>query len=656
MARPESIGRFVGIVGGSSLPPVSASIMAWYTSSNGALDSGDARADNYEAVKTWLDSKGFGTLYPLSQSTGALRPKYRSFGRRGVYTDANSVYLNQPDISIDQRSFSFFALIDQADQFVNSGGYTKVLFEIVGVGSLRLVEASQGVGVIKWVDGGGTDTSTLTVPAGLSLVGVTLSASAVTVWVNDTSQAFTALSAGTATGFNLFNTAADAGVWTGGCQEAILYNVALSAGQKAQLDTYAQSRGAYYVSNTTAIMASHGDSISTWQSAEDLLGFAGQASRGTVPLYILGLGGITFANLANLYAFTDAIYDINKRCVLWVNCGHNDIAAGVAAATVTASRRAYIDRQRDKGWLILENNVAPSSGITAGEETVRTTFNTDMGTDSTRRYANAVATVPAELSDHTNLTYFNADGIHWTHAGHAAMLGQGQASLTTLLETPLDADLLQAEYNFDGDVVDDSSYTRDLEAVNTPTYASGVGGHQCLVTASSGNRHARYTRSVNVFPWLPFSIMFWIKTTATPTKAIVTNFSSGAGKGWQVYIDTGGVLGGFYIPDLGGGHYAGGIAGTTPINDGIWHACAYTVNATNSKIYVSPDENAANLALENTGSWTGTPQAIAGNDTRVYVGSGDGSASFDLSIQALRIWAEVRTLAELQAMLPYEPI
>lgn len=633
---------------GAGSPPSAENIVAWYTGTYGVLDATDAAPDPYELVKTWNQKHG---AYPLTQATAGKRPKYRSFLPPAVYTfDTTSDALGNASIPIDQQSASFFALVDFTTLYSPSGTTTTcTLFELIGgAGTLKWVGTSAAVGFLVWVDGGGTHTTALRIQSGLQLVGVTLSASAVTIWRDDQSEALTALGAGTSTGITLLNLAAGGEAWRGSCAEAIIYNVAVDAGVKAQIDSWAISKGANYPSTATKILVTDGASISTGTGSEDRLSYAAQASRGRIPLYQYGVGGYVYSNMPNKYAVTDSVYDDNKLCILWPNAGLNDLIAHVTEANLNSYRNAYLDRQRDKGWIILENQITPSTLVAGADETTRQAVNADWLASSKRQYAWRTIVLPSTLDDPTDTDYYSGDGVHPNHAGAHEITTAGQSDLADALALSSQVTTLKLDLPLNGDLLDQTIYQRDFEAVNSPTFTTGLNGKQCLVTSASGANYARYTRT-NAFSLanLPMTLMLWFKTSSTGFNDPIianTNFSIAV----FFYATTGNVYA--QIGGVGGGSCA--VQGTSICNDGVWHCAAFVVDSGGISLYVSPEDgDAANLVQEgSTVAWTGTPAIPNVSGRKLCLGSlGAANPSIDANFQSLRIWYEARTLTQLRA-------
>ena len=630
-----------GLAGGGDIllpPPNSSTYLAYYEASKG-----NGNPSNYGTIVTWEDQSGNG--HTLEQATSGKRLSYRSFYPAAIYGAVDD-YIYHSTAVIDKQAFSFFALAD-LERFMTRVTETHVLFHC-SAGTLQVVVTGDyGTSArLVWVDAGGTHTSSIPVPSSLNLIGVVCSASAVTVWVNDVSESFSALTAGTINdGFSLMGRSTGNG-WASGVVAAVLYNAASSAGQKTSLDTWAMARGARFPSQLSKVFVANGDSLSDNDNSEDILGYAAQADYAEAAFYSCGYPANTWATVGDAVVTVSDLYDPAKRCVMWLNAGINDInGLGNTDSQAIAKAQTWLAYFREKGFLVICNQLADAGVLDPTEQGYRAAYNVSLAALSTRQYANNVIAVPTELQDYTNLSYFDADTIHWTHAGHAAMTAAGQSALTSLLSQPVSS--LKVNVDFNGNTLDSTVYTRDFVEINNPTYASGLNGKQCLVTAVTGTKYARYRATgTQCLGFYPLTVLLWIKTTSTDYNVSLLRHNSG---GIFFVLDAFTGKPRVFFTSINGGSFD--ATSSVNVKDGNWHAVAFSIDASGVKIYTSPDSDAANLSLTGSASWTGTPGPH--NNTGNYLNVGcEGVNASDVSFQGLRMWSEARTLVQLQAEIP----
>lgn len=109
-----------------------------------------------------------------------------------------------------------------------------------------------------------------------------------------------------------------------------------------------------------------------------------------------------------------------RTVVIW--CGINDIAGGNSFTATTNLMRQWIDAVRgfDANAKILGCTILKYVGMSGGQETIRSDLNTLILTGGWFDYTCDLASA-AELDDPSDLTYFQADGVHTTIAGNVAV-------------------------------------------------------------------------------------------------------------------------------------------------------------------------------------------------------------------------------------------
>jgi len=644
--RPLTATRIPMAAGSSGPipPPLPGNYLAYYEASNGPRDGSENPAVNYGEIAVWRDLAANG--YDLNQPGTGIR--LRTFPPISVYTDIleADAYLLQSSCPINRRAFSFFALV-QNSQYWASVNQDHTIFELSDDAASLKYRIDGGTAVLVWTDSS-EHVTTIPVPSSLSLIGIVLGASSVKVYCNDVSATFSALSAGTTAGFNVLGRSAGGEYLDGSVSCMILYDADVSA-SKAAIDTWAQgpTRGAKYVSQTGSTFLADGDSIGYGLSSENLLGFVQQADLGDSVLYTVAAGGQTWQALINHFAVERALYSITRRCVIWVNCGINDIILGANGVDTFAKACEFIALARDLGYLVIQNQLsdAGSAWLDVTKRGYVVDYNDLVANQDTEQFANVQIPVPAELTNSGDLVYFNADELHLTNRGHGKFTAAGQAAATALLAIPVTT--LQAKWNFNGALTDSTEYKRHMVGVNSPTYTTGLNGKQCLVTAATGNRYVRY-RYNNAFSlaFYPFTYMVWVKTTSNVYN---DNYLRHDSNGIFFCQDAYTGMPHLYFTSASGSIDCGSNLAT---NDGVWHALAFVVDATGAKIYISPDGNAANMTLRGSAAWSGTPGPHNGAGYYLSIGSNNGSATIDANFQSPRMYAQALSLAELQAEIP----
>jgi len=659
---------YVGAV--SIAPPLSSSYLAYYEGSLGVLDgSGNAQTTAFGVVGTWRDQGPNG--YHRVQSNNALRPFYRSSSTPGlkvvpsVFPFADiSIGALPSNAPIDRQSTSFFAIADYTRLGTRSVALSSVLWEIAdGSGILRYDIATSSVGKLVWVDGAGTHDTGLRISSGWNLIGVVLSDSAVTIWVNDQSVSYAALSAGTSTGDIIGNNVANTAHWNGSYQTVVLYNTPIAGTDKTVLvDNWAKSRRVNYTTSTNPKIIVIGSSTAEGSVAEDWQGWAWQADYGSAVFFDVAFAGQTWTGIPDPlnYGGTN-FYDITKLCIVPSHCGQNDLIAGQTAATVLANRNTVLGRLRAAGCMAIDLTITPSASIDgAGLGANRTAYNAAILASDTRRYANYVIQYPADLSDYTQQPPFSSDGHHLVRSGHALWVPQVQPAVDAILALQSQVTTKQAEWYFNGDYNDSTIYQRDLRTIaGSPSFSAGLGGQQRLTLVKASSQSASFDvasagSNPGVFDWYPMTIVGWLTTTETAGGNLIAN-SDNAGLGFNIYLDTNGKIHAD-VGRQGGVGSIGSGASTVAVNDGVTRTLAVVVDAAGIRLYISPNSNAALLALDKSVAWTGTAGKFVPSSKPLRFGVDSTGAIFtSASYQAWRFYGnEARTLPQLQALQAIE--
>jgi hypothetical protein len=146
-----------------------------------------------------------------------------------------------------------------------------------------------------------------------------------------------------------------------------------------------------------------------------------------------------------------------KKSILVLMWGINSFIAGQSAATVQAATTAEVAAALAAGWdEVIVSTVfhAGTTVLSAGQNTQRTTYNSwllaNFGSIGAIACADPAANV--NLSNATNLTYFLADQLHLTNAGHTVLAGVMAPVVSARLtgQTREDATMRGAAVTVDG--------------------------------------------------------------------------------------------------------------------------------------------------------------------------------------------------------------
>lgn len=125
---------------------------------------------------------------------------------------------------------------------------------------------------------------------------------------------------------------------------------------------------------------------------------------------------------------------LNRQNIIVAWGGGNDLYFGDSAATTISDFETYCGARNSAGLLvvactIIDRTEGGGSWTAAEADTVNTSIRANWAT-----YADALCDLAADarLSDHTDLTYYSADGTHLTDAGYAAVAELVAASVQAL--------------------------------------------------------------------------------------------------------------------------------------------------------------------------------------------------------------------------------
>ena len=658
-------------VGGVAAPPLSSFYSAYYDASKNTTLSGVAAA-NYGKVDSWLPVMGSGSLV---QGTDANRMRLRKLAgfKEVIYQDQSESSRTMADstVVIDKRACTIFVLVELGSLIVNSIAESHTLVSIPTAGTtgeLYLYKAGSSRFYVAWKDGTGTYVSALEPASSLNLIGVTLSTGAVQVHCNGASEtlAAAALSAGSVTGFRL-NYGTLLYNEQGAYHAVVLYNKALDAGEVSQVTDWGRQRGAVYPADSDVVQhlymagasravgyhpsgnLSHGRQIAARDpkrlfriGAFGGLGIGAMLTRVRVEYGLLGEG--------SGYPVGTRWNNPNKRQVVLMEIPTADTTSSVASATQIATLSTIRQEFRASGYNLLVNALAPVQSWSGAQQTIANDVNAAMAALDQRRYGKFHA-LPTELSDPSNLTYFSADGVHYTKAGYDVLFNDNVTHIESMLA--LSVTSLRGYWPLNGDLMDNSGWERDMSLLNSPTFETGLNGSQCLRCYTTGNHAAKFYAPTRSWDTLPLSVVFWFKVPSlgSSERLICKEADALGSKNWVIYKKWNNniVIG---VTDATTSELESGFTVTAD----TWYGVAMVLDATNGiKLYTTnAGGDPATFALRNTATWSAgavIPNAGTGRGNLRFGNNIDSGAS-NCFIQGVRIYFAELNLSGLQAMTP----
>lgn len=640
-------------------PPDSASYLAYYEASSGTTLSGSP-SSSYGKIDTWAPVVGSDNLV---QATDADRPLLRTVDSTLVYNwvkDSTRDFDNTT-LSIDRRASSFFCLAEVDKLMVTVGTEELCLMSLPGgVGDLY-VRNSTSNNNLYWKDGSGTYDTGISAVSSLALYGVVLGVSGIKIVMNELSyDVGTPLSAGTTTGFSLF-TGSVANKLIGGFGAAVWYNVAADSTLLASVRAWAKVRKAIFAEDVDREYYAAGASLANGLYAEGGLNFSRQLAISNDWYYRnFGLGGAGYGSLytnagaklgiTNL-AVGSGTHNFAKRQALFVKLPTNDLPGADSAATIATGFTNFLEPAKAYGYQVYYSLIAPRGDLTAPQETKRLDVNTAMRLLDERRYGKRLE-IPVELQDpsvSSDLTYYDADTIHWTKTAFDLDVRDGGATMVSLVDASLPADGLQGYWPLDGDYRDESGYERDTAALNSPTFISGLWGRQairCTQTGNNGVKQPWVYRNYD-YPYLTRMIWFRVNGGASSCVLMCKESDAGGSKTWNIVKNFAGTVTAF-VSDLtsptltASGSYA----------DNAWRCVALVTDDVGGKLYLSSDEYPSNLTLRASSPWATTPVTPNTGSGRGHLrfGGNTDTSTRDMDLQDAHLWFGALTLEQLQAV------
>lgn len=147
------------------------------------------------------------------------------------------------------------------------------------------------------------------------------------------------------------------------------------------------------------------------------------------------MGGETLADmLTNAPTAVDPRYDIHANAnIVCILGGINDLFSGASANIVYDNLKSYWAGRRLAGFKVMAGTVQPAATVTGAGETARVALNVLIRSDASLYDGLADFAANAHLQNTSDLTYYQADGVHPTATGAAVMASIADAVIATLL-------------------------------------------------------------------------------------------------------------------------------------------------------------------------------------------------------------------------------
>lgn len=406
------------------------------------VDGGTTPCADGETVQQWNDISGAG--HHATQATEGKRPTYRATELNGlpaiVFTGAN-------DMATD-------SLLDAT---YNTAVTLFYIGEMTGTGQRWAVGESGGELALaedgEWqrFDHGGLGSPTYvfrgaqTANGNIRCVGLSYDGTTLRTIINGhlikTARTGDLGAAGALTIGNRPDLTAR---WVGVIGEVQLWNTGATDAQMLGTCRGMLARWGLAVPATRKIIVYTGDSQTSFTGTDGMwpqviaasMGHANQSHT------IVAQGGVSLAYINEVAAgWLDPVYDATAALnvnLIWA--GTNDLAGGVAAATVYGRLETYCNARRAAGWdKVIVFTALPRSaeGDDAGHEALRAAFNALVRANYAS-IADGMVDVAADeriggAGDELDTTYYNADRVHLNTTGQAVIAELAQPVLAALL-------------------------------------------------------------------------------------------------------------------------------------------------------------------------------------------------------------------------------
>lgn len=312
------------------------------------------------------------------------------------------------------------------------------------------------------------------------------------------------------------------------------------------------------------------------------------ANTTTTPLVVpnFGVPGQTQAAMnADAVAQVDAIYNAtNAKNIAYCGGGINDLPAD-SAATIETAIQTWCTTRRAAGYQVIVATIPPASSVSGANETKRAAINTWIRANWSS-WADQLCDLDndSRLQTPSNTTYYLADGVHYTAAGHAVVAELVKANLAALGLTIAAAPAstftpLTLSPQVWLDAADSSSITASGGLVTGWADKSGNANHMTAAGSARPTTGATTQNSLNVLDFngtstvlesaasVPYATQTWyVAAKATDASAAMSPVFIGprtaSGLTMGVYIDATGT-GPWYLFQNGTGSVNHSLARST---------------------------------------------------------------------------------------------
>lgn len=259
-----------------------------------------------------------------------------------------------------------------------------------------------------------------------------------------------------------------------------------------------------------------------------------------------GISGVSVTQLFSTAAVVDAIYNANKLnvCVVW--CGTNDLYLNLASgigATTFAALSTYCQARRAAGFKVIvvdmiARNVSTNQSLF---NTERASFNSLLA-NGYKSFADAFVSLSSQatLSDYSNTTYFQNDGVHLKDAGYAIVAAAVLRGILNLSFTLTRTISLSGNLSF-GTVTIGQTSTATLAISNTGNAALSVSaitlpsGFTASWTSGTIAGGATQNVTITFSPTLAQSYGGTVRISSNANSGTSTTNASGTGSSAPTY-------------------------------------------------------------------------------------------------------------------------
>ncbi len=140
----------------------------------------------------------------------------------------------------------------------------------------------------------------------------------------------------------------------------------------------------------------------------------------------------------------------------------------------------------------------------------------------------------------------------------------------------------------------------------------------------------------------PLTVMTWFMApTNSNGGALVNKYVSSSLNGYQIFLA--GDLSAWYFRDSANNVFNNGVMDAGPVNDGLWHHAAMTIDASGGRLYLDG-------VLKSSVAWSGTP-GPATTTQPLSLGLYPGDSFFTGQLDEVSVWNTALSAAQIQAAM-----